>query len=447
MNGITWTFLISRKFQSPVPERLFEKSNNPELPAFATEAIKEKCLTNRKKAKKLISIQKNSRVFCDGEKLPAYFHRTIEPTVSTDLKRKMVFVGGPRQAGKTTMAKQLCRDAGFDVNERYLNWDAAGDREKMILERFPFGPGYLVLDEIHKYPRWRQVVKGLFDKRGHEINILVTGSARLDHYRRGGDSLQGRYHFFRLFPFTYAELSLPGNATVKDLLIYGGFPEPFTLQSEKESRRWSREYRSRLVREDLNDLENVRDLSIIEHLVLRLPHLVGSPLSINALREDLQVSHQSVSRWIGMLENLYMIFRIYPFGASRIRAVKKEAKHYHFDWTLVKEKGNRFENLVACHLLKWCFYMQDVEGREFELRYFRDIDKREVDFVVMEDGQPRHFVECKSRGKSVSPSLRYLKIRFPEVRSTQVSLEETADLMTKDGIRICPAHRFLADLV
>jgi len=380
-------------------------------------------------------------------KLSEYLTRYIERSVSDDLKRKMVFIGGPRQGGKTTTAKRLCQDAGFDVRERYLNWDAAQDREKMILERFPFGPGYLVLDEIHKYSRWRQVVKGLYDKRGNELNILVTGSARLDHYRRRGDSLQGRYHFFRLLPLTYAELSLPGISTVQDLLIYGGFPEPFTLQSEKESKRWSREYRSRLVREDLRDLENVRDLGIIEHLALRLPDLVGSPLSINALREDLQVSHQSVSRWIGMLENLYMLFRIYPFGAPKIRAVKKEAKHYHLDWTVVKDMGNRFENLVACHLLKWCFFLQDTEGRDLELRYFRDVDRREVDFVIVEEGTPSHFIECKTSGKAVSASLRYLKIRFPAVQATQVMLEKDADLMTKDGIRICPAHRFLADLV
>jgi len=257
-----------------------------------------------------------------------YLPRYIEKSVVDDVKHKMVFIGGPRQSGKTTMAKHLCKAAGFDVKRRYLNWDAPEDRENILIERFPTGQGYLILDEIHKYSRWRQVVKGLFDKRGSELQILVTGSARLDHYRRGGDSLQGRYHFYRLFPLTFAELSAPVLSTVTDLLAYGGFPEPFMRQSERQSKRWSREYRSRVIRGDLVDLENVQDVGIIEKMVLRMPDLVGSPLSINALREDLQVSHQSVSRWITMLENLYMIFRIYPFGAPQIRAVKKEAKHY-----------------------------------------------------------------------------------------------------------------------
>lgn len=376
-----------------------------------------------------------------------YLPRYIESSVKRDLQRKMVFVGGPRQAGKTTLAKHLCQQVGSDLQSRYLSWDAAEDREKILRENFPAGPGFLILDEVHKYSRWRQVVKGLFDKRGDELQILVTGSARLDHYRRGGDSLQGRYHFYRLMPLSCAEVGNASTSSVHDLLTYGGFPEPFLLQTEKDTRRWSREYRSRVIRGDLSDLENVQDLGIIENLALRLPDLVGSPLSLNALREDLQVSHQSVSRWVTMLENLYMIFRIYPFGAPKIRAVKKEAKHYHMDWTAISDVGSRFENLVACHLLKWCFYLQDTEGIDIELRYFRDIDKREVDFVLVENGKPIQCVECKISEKEPTLSLRYLKARFPEMLATQLVLEKNMDIVTKEGIRICSANRFLKDLV
>lgn len=374
-----------------------------------------------------------------------YISRYIEKAVSEDVKRKMVFIGGPRQAGKTTLAKHLGLQADCDLTTRYLSWDVAKDREHILRETFPSGPGFLILDEIHKYSRWRQVVKGLFDKRGHELNILVTGSARLDYYRRGGDSLQGRYHFYRLFPLTCDELGPPKPSTVKDLLTFGGFPEPYLLHSPKETRRWSREYRSRVIQEDLAELENVLDLGIIENLVLRLPDLVGSPLSINALREDLQVSHQSVSRWIRMLENLYMIFRIYPFGAPKIRAVKKEAKHYHLDWTTIANPGARFENLVACHLLKWCYYQEDSEGVDMELRYFRDVDKREVDFVLVKDGIPIHFVECKRSKTDVDLALRYLKKRFSQVTATQIVLEGDLDVMTRENIRVCSAHHFLKD--
>jgi len=376
-----------------------------------------------------------------------YIHRYIQKPVINDLSRKMIFIGGPRQSGKTTLAKYICEQAGCHLRDRYLNWDAAVDRENIIRENFPAGKGILILDEIHKYSRWRQIVKGLFDKRGDELRIIVTGSARLDYYRRGGDSLQGRYHFYRLLPLTLNEIGFSNQAALSDLLKYGGFPEPHLLRSEKETRRWSREYRSRVVQGDLSDLENVMDIGIIENLVIRLPDLVGSPLSLNALREDLQVSHQSISRWINMLENLYMIFRIYPFGSSKIRAVKKEAKHYHMDWTTITNPSARFENLVACHLLKWCYFKQDTEGIEIELRYFRDVDKREVDFVIVENNQPSQFIECKLSEKKTSLSLRYLKKRFPHVAATQLVLADEVDYMTKHGIRICSASRLLRNFI
>ncbi len=374
-----------------------------------------------------------------------YVNRYLENAIQKDLKRKMVFIGGPRQAGKTSLAKHLLKKTDQDLTKRYMNWDSLEDREKIMREIFPAGKGLLVLDEIHKYSEWRQTVKGLYDKRGEELEILVTGSARLDYYRRGGDSLQGRYHFYHMFPFTLSELDSPTFSALNDLFNYGGFPEPFLLASEKESRRWSREYRYHMVRDDLRDLERVLDIDSIEKMVYRLPELVGSPLSLNALREDLQVSHQSVSRWMNMLENLYMIFRIYPFGAPRIRAVKKEAKHYHLDWTLLDNEGLRFENLVACHLLKWCYFVQDTEGFQMELRYFRDVDRREVDFVLLKDGHPLHFIECKKAGREINPALRYLKRHFPDVQASQISLEKDQDLVTKDDIRLCSAHKFLGE--
>jgi uncharacterized protein len=373
--------------------------------------------------------------------------RYIETAVINDLEKKMVFIGGPRQAGKTTCAKMMCDTIEQTARTCYLNWDIPEDRETIMREQFPTHIGFLILDEIHKYNRWRQVVKGLYDKYNKKIKIVVTGSARLDYYRRGGDSLQGRYHYYRLLPFTLPELSEAPVTSLQKLFTYGGFPEPFLQASEKDLRRWSREYRTRIVREDLRDLENVRDIDTIEHLVLRLPDLVGSPLSLNALSGDLQVSHQSVSRWISILENLYMIFRIYPFGAPAIRAVKKEAKHYHFDWTVIHEDGPRFENLIACHLYKWCMFIEDSEGYDMELRYFRDVDKREVDFVIIKQGIPIYFVECKAKFKTVSSSLVYLKNKFPDVPAIQVSLEGEKDFITKQGIRVCPAHIFLLSFV
>ena len=381
------------------------------------------------------------------EKMTEIIPRYNEEELKRDLNRKMVFVAGPRQVGKTTLARELIRKKGGSTDIWYMNWDAAEDRGKIIQEYFPAGNGILALDEIHKYSRWRQVVKGLYDKRNEELQILVTGSAKLDYYRHGGDSLQGRYYFHRLHPLSLAELNSDSTSDLEHLLYYGGFPEPFLLGSEKETRRWSREYRSRMVREELQDLERVKDIALIERMVLRLPDLVGSPLSINALREDLQVSHKTAARWLMILENLYMIFRIYPFGAPKIRAVKKEAKHYHLDWTVVQNMGARFEDLAACHLLKYCHFMEDTEGRDMELRYFREIDRREVDFVLTEDGQPIYFIECKKSYGGRSNALRYLKQRFPEAKATQIFLDEGEEYMDKDGIQSQSAASFLASLV
>ena len=197
------------------------------------------------------------------------------------------------------------------------------------------------------------------------------------------------------------------------LLRLGPFPEPFFSGSLRLARRWSREHRTRLVREDVRDLERVVEIDKLELLARRLPELVGSPLSINAPREDLQVAFKSVERWIAILERLYAVFRVPPFGAPKLRAVKKSQKHYHLDYSPIADEAARFENLVAGHLLKWIHREEDLEGRDLELRYFRDVDGREVDFVVVERRKPILFVECKLTSSPLDADLRYLVERFP----------------------------------
>ncbi len=367
--------------------------------------------------------------------------RYLDAQVRADLARKMVFLAGARQVGKTTLALSLLRGA-----KGYMNWDAAEDRSAILQRQFPKTKLW-VLDEIHKYRSWRTLLKGLYDKRSEGQRILVTGSARLDLYRYGGDSLQGRYHMLRLHPLSVAELGVENATDFQALLRLGGFPEPFFGGSVVQARRWSREYRTRLVREEVTALERIVDLGNLELLMLRLPELVGAPLSVNALRKDLQVSHKTVESWLAVLERLYAVFRVAPFGAPRLRAVKKERKLYQLDWGLVREPGARFENLVACHLLKWVHYIEDVEGRDVELRYFRDRDGREVDFVVTEDSKPILFVEAKSTSIQADRGIRYLHQRFPLVPAVQVTATGTKDFVTHEGIRVCPAVGFLRSLV
>lgn len=367
--------------------------------------------------------------------------RYLVPQVRQDLSRKMVLMAGPRQVGKTTLALSLP-----GAREGYLSWDVAEHRERILKRQLP--PSRLwIFDEIHKYRSWRNWLKGLYDVRRVGQQILVTGSARLDFYRFGGDSLQGRYHLLRLHPFSAQELAIHTPAALRDLLKLGGFPEPFLSGSEVEARRWSREYRNRLVREDVAGLERVQDLGNLELLALRLPELVGSPLSVNALREDLQISHKTAESWLRVLERLYAIFRLSPLGGPRIRAVKKVQKHYQFDWSLVPAQPARFENMIASHLLKWVHFEQDAQGRDLELRYFRDSDGREVDFVVVEGRQPVMFVECKWAESEVDKSLRYLKVRFPAAQAWQLSATGKKDYVTPEGIRVSPALNLLNQLI
>ena len=231
------------------------------------------------------------------------------------------------------------------------------------------------------------------------------------------------------------------------LMQLGGFPEPYFASEEIEAKRWSREYRTRLIREDMVQLERIHDLGNIELLAMRLPELVGAPLSLNAIREDLQVSHKSVSNWIQILERMYAIFRITPFGAPKIRAVKKEQKHYHFDWTLVPDLSFRFENLVASALLKWVHFQQDTQGEDIDLCYFRDVDGREVDFVIVSRKKPIMFVECKWNDAPLSPALKYMRERFPTCEAWQISAVGKKDFIGELGIRISPATKFLTTLV
>jgi predicted AAA+ superfamily ATPase len=367
--------------------------------------------------------------------------RYLEAQVVADLQRKMVFMAGPRQVGKTTLARSL---PGAEIG--YLSWDIPEHRERILRGELP--PSSLwIFDEIHKYRLWRNYLKGLYDGRAPGQRILVTGSARLDYYRYSGDSLQGRYHLLHLHPLSLAELGLSTQEELQGLLTLGGFPEPYFSGSEVEARRWSREYRNLLIREELVSLERVQDLGSLELLMIRLPDLVGSPLSLNALREDLQVSHKTVSSWVRILERLFALFRLAPFGSPAIRAVKKEQKHYHFDWTLVPEPAARFENLVASHLLKWVQYQQDTQGLDLELRYFRDVDGREVDFVLTERRKPLALIECKQSDTEIDKGLRYLKARFPQADAWQISATGTRDYVSPEGIRVCPAPVYLAGLV
>lgn len=365
--------------------------------------------------------------------------RYLSEQILKDIKNKMVFLGGPRQVGKTTLSMDL-----FSKNS-YLNWDFADDREKILTYQLP-AENTWVFDEIHKYKKWRNYIKGLYDKNKKQ-KILVTGSARLDLYRFGGDSLQGRYHFLRLHPFTFDELKSTSFSDFESLFELGGFPEPFLMGKKIEAIRWSKEYRSRILRDDISSIETIKDLGSAELVLLRLPELVGSPLSINNISEDAQISFKTIKKWLDIYERFYAIYRLSPFGSPKIKAVKKEQKHYHFDWTLVKDPGYRFENMIGNHLLKRIHFLEDTQGRDIELRYFKDNEQREVDFVVVEDNKPLLFIECKFNDTTISSNLKYLKKKFPQVNSYQLTYNAKKDFVSQENIRVCDAFKILPELL
>lgn len=373
--------------------------------------------------------------------------RYIREHVELDLAEKMVFVGGPRQVGKTTFALSLLGEHQDESSPAYLSWDVLADREEILAERIPGGQKRIVFDEIHKYARWRNLIKGLYDKNKSAVSFIVTGSARLDYYRKGGDSLQGRYHYHRLHPFSVMEHeSDPDKLLVEHLLRFGGFPEPFLKGNTRFHRRWMREHSARVLHEDLRDLENVREVSMLELLLAHLPACVGSPLSVASLSRLLQVAHESVERWLSIFERLYVCYRIPPFGAKKIRAVRKEKKLYFWDWSRVEDPGPRFENMVAGHLLKYCHHLEDTEGYGMELRFIRDTDKREVDFVVLRDGHPEFAVECKSGERGASPACNYFRERTDIPRFYQVHLGKKDHGNATAGTRVMPFATFCQEV-
>ena len=386
--------------------------------------------------------------------------RYLTQYILDDLKDKMVFLGGPRQVGKTT----LCRDfvAAQFKNPAYFNWDNRADRKTIMAATWPGDAELLIFDEIHKYRQWKGLIKGEYDKHKETFKFIVTGSARLDLYRRGGDSLQGRYHYYRLHPFTLAEMTgmseipsvlgeLPLNRDFhQDILetldTFGGFPEPFTKQSMRQLRRWHNEKIERMFREDIQDIEAIRDIGNMKLLSDILPAKVGSRLSLNSIREDLEVSHRAVTHWMDILEAFYYHFRIYPYSAKKIRSLKKEPKLYLWDWSEVEDEANRFENLMASHLLKFVHFITDHEGYRAELSYLRDVDKREVDFLVTIDGRPWFAVEVKLNDTVLSPNLLYFRDRLSIPYIYQVVKKDKVDLLEKGG-RVISAGRFLAGLI
>ena len=330
--------------------------------------------------------------------------------ILSDLRRKMVFLSGPRQVGKSWLARELSKSFRKPL---YLNWDNRQDREIVLHQGWPGDSDLLVFDEIHKMPEWKSYIKGVYDTKREQTAILVTGSARLETFRQSGDSLAGRYYHHRLLPISPAEAKQAGESRdLAHFLERGGFPEPFLAENATEAGRWRRYYLDGLIREDILSFENIRELRAMNLLVSLLRSRVASPLSYQSLAEDIGTAPNTVRRYIEILEALYIVFRIYPHNHSIARSLAQQPKLYFFDTALVEDGGARMENHVAVSLLKELYLREDADSSRRELRYLRTKEGREVDFLITVEEEPRLAVEVKTSDREISPGLSYFCSRY-----------------------------------
>ena len=374
---------------------------------------------------------------------------------TTDIKQhfsehsQIVMVSGPRQVGKTTLAQSI-----YEGNRvYYLNWDDFDDREiilqgtsaiaefakfRQVSELKPL----IIFDEIHKYSKWKQLIKGFYDHHKAECHIIVTGSSRMDVYKKGGDSLMGRYFNYRLHPFSLSEINIktkqiniPNSILLHEprptceqdfqaLLQWGGFPEPFIKRNTRFFNRWSRSREQQLLRQDIRDLSRVQELDQLEMLAILLKRQSGQLTSYSSLAKKVRVSVDTIRRWINLLESFYYIFSVRPWTKNIARSLLKEPKYYLWDWSQNLDKGSRNENFIASHLLKAVDYWTDLGFGNFKLHFVRDKEKRGVDFLVVKDDTPWILVEVKSSVKSkLSPNLSIFAKQLDVEHTFQVGVE------------------------
>lgn len=373
--------------------------------------------------------------------------RYLDNLIQRDLDRKIVVLTGPRQVGKTTLARQLM--AAWPGSQ-YLNWDVLADRG--VLERQTWNPTapLLVLDEIHKMPDWKQRLKGIADGRTPGQRILVTGSARMETFRQSGESLAGRYLAWRLHPLSVREWGEQDGAdpetALSRLLERGGFPEPALAVDEAEAARWRQQYFTDLVREDVVDFSRVQEIGTMRLFVELLRERVGSPLSLASMARDLAVSPNTLKRYLDILQALFVVFVVTPWHRNIARAVLQSPKVYFFDTGVVRgDDGVRFENAVAGMLLKHVQFLQDAKGQSVQLHYVRTKDGAEVDFALAQEGSLSDLIECKWADASPHRALRRFASEFPQARSVQL-VRQLRQPEWRDGVNIARAAPWLATL-
>jgi predicted AAA+ superfamily ATPase len=370
--------------------------------------------------------------------------RTLQSYIQQDLPSKIILITGPRQCGKTTLAKQLYESYEYfnydSVNSRLVLKEQSWDREKRLI----------IFDELHKMNGWKRWLKGIYDTEGIPPEILVTGSARLDIRKKLGDSLAGRYFQFRLHPLDLKEAALHCDSDretiFQQLWQCSGFPEPFLKNNVTYYKRWRQSHLDAILRQDLIDLYTGRDIQAIETLVLLLRSRVGSTVSYANLARDIERDPNTIKRWLQLLENLYIIFRVTPYHKNIARSLLKEPKFYFYDHAYVEEDGARLENLVACALLKELQFIEDTKGLKTSLHYVRTKDGKELDFLICIEGKITSLLEIKCSDATPANSFHHFAQFLPQAKKIQLVKELKHKKTYPDGLEIRPLIPWLANL-
>ncbi len=371
--------------------------------------------------------------------------RYLNKYIRLDLPRKIILLSGPRQSGKTTISKMLSTD--YD----YLNYDNPEHRVALLERSWDRERELVILDELHKQKNWKSWLKGIYDTEGIPPAMIVTGSARLDVHRKAGESLAGRFFPFRLHPLDLKEIKkyLPESdiqSAFERLLLCGGFPEPYLEGSRRYYNRWKRTHLDIILRQDIVAVENIQQITTIETLIQLLRKRVGSPLSYSSLARDLQCSDRSVKRWLKILENMYVVFKVTPYHRNIARSLLKSPKYYFYDTGQVAgNEGVKLENLTACALLKECHFIEDCLGEQLSLFYLRTRDGREMDFFITCEDVPSLMVEVKWADSSLSPHFGSFSKKFSDIKQVQLVGKLNREKTFPGGVAIRKAANWLAD--
>ena len=366
--------------------------------------------------------------------------------IQEDLNKKIILLTGPRQTGKTTLSKMFTKE--YD----YFNFDNMDDRLGLQKQSWDRLKQLVIFDELHKLKNWKSWLKGIYDTEGIPPAIIVTGSAKLDTYRKVGDSMAGRFFQFRMHPLDLKEINTflkPVNLEheLDKLLLLGGFPEPFLNGTTRFYNRWKKSHLDIIIKQDLIDLENIQQIVQIETLIQLLKSRVGSPISYSSLSRDLQCSDKTIKRWLTILENMYVIFKVSPFHKNIGRSIQKAPKFYFYDTGQVL--GNlsiKLENTVACALQKEIHFREDCFGETRKLYYLRNKDKKEIDFCITTDDIPSLMVEVKWKDESLSSNFEIFKKFFPQIKMIQITKNLRREKTFPNGAEIRAAHNWLSNL-